>query len=88
MCIIKVISATRLRGMGHVAHMGEKLTAYSVFTNNLNVRGCYDDVGTDGKLALKYILEVSIKIYLNTLRTESFKLFKRLFPGFLTILTL
>ena len=26
--------------------------------------------------------------YLNTLRTGSFKLFKRLFPGFLTILTL
>jgi len=26
--------------------------------------------------------------YLNTLRTGSFKLFKRPFPGFLTILTL
>jgi hypothetical protein len=27
-------------------------------------------------------------IFLNTLRTGSFKLFKRPFPGFLTILTL
>jgi len=32
--------------------------------------------------------ENNIKVDLNTLRTRSFKLFKRPFPGFLTILTL
>jgi hypothetical protein len=36
--------------------MGETLTTYRVFMNNLNIRGCYDDVGTDGRLALKCIL--------------------------------
>jgi hypothetical protein len=54
--IIKVISATNPRGMRHVAYMGKKPNAYRVFTNNLNIRGCYDDVGTDGGLALKCIL--------------------------------
>ena len=36
--------------------------------------------------ALRYI--AGDPFYLNTLRTESFKLFKRPFPGFLTMLTL
>jgi len=35
-----------------------------------------------------YLLPYSIEITFNTLRTGSFKLFKRPFPGFLTILTL
>ena len=42
-------------------------------------------------LGAHHILHVSrirINIFLNTLRTGSFKLFKRPFPGFLTILTL
>ena len=56
MYIIKVTSATRLRGMRHVAYMGEKLNEYRMFMNNLNVSGCYDDVGTDGRIALKCIL--------------------------------
>jgi len=56
MFIIKVISVTRLRGMRRVAYMGEKLNAYGVFMNNLNVRGCYDDIGTDGRITLNCIL--------------------------------
>jgi hypothetical protein len=56
MHIIKVISAIRMRGVRHVAYMEEKLNGYRVFMNNLNVRGCYDDGGIDGRIALKCIL--------------------------------
>ena len=36
----------------------------------------------------KTSMHIAIEIRLNTLRTGSFKLFKRPFPGFLTILTI
>lgn len=61
--------------MRHVAYMGaiiddlcmgEKLNAYRVFTNNLNVRGCYNDVGTDESLALKCILRKQDECGLNS----------------------
>lgn len=39
-----------------MAYMGGKLNAYSEFTNNLNIGGCYDDRGTDGRIVLKCIL--------------------------------
>jgi len=55
MYVIIVISTT-LRSMRHVAYMGEKLHAYRVFMNNLNIGGCYDDIGTDGRIALKCII--------------------------------
>jgi len=35
-----------------------------------------------------YVSSGNYRAYINTLRTGSFKLFKRPFPGFLTILTL
>jgi hypothetical protein len=56
MYVINVISTTRLKGMRHVTFTGEKLNAYGVFMNNLNIGGCYDDVSTDGRIALKCIL--------------------------------
>ena len=53
--VITVTSTTRLRSMRHVAYMGEKLNAYRVFMNNLNIGGGYDDVGLDERIALNCI---------------------------------
>jgi hypothetical protein len=51
-----VISATRLRGLRHVTYKREKLNACRAFKNYVNERGCCDDLGTDGRIALKCIL--------------------------------
>jgi len=74
--IILVIKLRRTIWAGHMAHIGVMRGAYRVLV------GKTDGKRPQGKPRCRW--EANI----NTLRTGSFKLFKRPFPGFLTILTL
>jgi hypothetical protein len=74
--IVRVVKSRRMRWAGHVARVGEDRGVHRVLVGK-----------PEGKRPLgrpRRRWEDNI----NALRTGSFKLFKRPFPGFLTILTL
>jgi len=53
--IVRVIKSRRMRWGGHVAHMGEMKYAYK-FVRKLKGRDHSENLGTDGKIILEWIL--------------------------------
>jgi hypothetical protein len=55
--IILVIKSIRLRGVGHVAHMGDSARAYKVLARKPEGRRPLGRSGVNGRIILKWIFE-------------------------------
>ena len=55
--IIRTIKSRRMRWMGHVARMGEKIVACRVLVKNLRMRYHLEDPGIDGRIILRWIFK-------------------------------
>jgi hypothetical protein len=53
--IVRVIKLTRMRWVGHVAHMGERRGVYRVWCVNLKKRDHLGNSGVDGMIILRWI---------------------------------
>jgi hypothetical protein len=51
------MKSRRMRWEGHVVHMGEMKNEYKILVENLNARDHLEDIGVDGRIILKWILE-------------------------------
>jgi len=56
--IIRMIKSRRMRWVGHVARMGDRSDAYRVLVADLRDRDHLEDLGLDGRIILKWILNV------------------------------
>jgi hypothetical protein len=51
---IQVMNSRRMRWAGHMAHMGEKESAYGDLVRNLRERDNMEDPGIDGRIILRW----------------------------------
>jgi hypothetical protein len=55
--IIRVVKSRRMRGVGHVARMGERKYAYGIFVGSLKEGDHLEDPGVDGTILLNWIFK-------------------------------
>jgi hypothetical protein len=55
--IIQVIEMTRMRGAGHIEHMGEMRNACTILVRKPEGKNHLEDLGIDGRTVLEWTLE-------------------------------